>query len=576
MKKLLKYLKNYKKELIFGPFFKLLEAIFELIVPFVMQKIIDVGIANNDTGYILRMSGVIVLLGFCGLSFALTCQFLAARCAYGFGTELRTALYKHINSLSYSSIDKVGTASLVNRLTNDSNTVQNGVNMFIRLATRSPFLVIGAMVMAMRTDLKLSIIFLIVAVLTTIVIVTVMHKTVPMYRTTQKNLDRASMLTRENLEGTRVIRAFSRQKEEIEEFGKSVDDIAVSSIAVGRISSILNPFSFMVMNLGIVAILWFGGVRIDAGHLTQGELTKLVNYMTQILLALIVLANLIVTFTKAFASANRISEIFDIMPETSDGDEKPSEHRDSENILEFKNVSFAYEKAGDCSVKNVSFTLKRGEMLGIIGGTGSGKSTLANLIPCFYRQTEGEIFISGVKSENYNFDELRKSIGIVPQKAVLFTGSVRDNMRWKKADATDEEIISALKTAQAWEFVSKMPNGLDTRISQGGKNLSGGQKQRISIARAIVGNPDIIILDDSTSALDYATDLALRKSLKNDMPDTTVIMISQRTTSLKDADKIIVMDDGETVGIGTHDELLENCEIYSEIYKSQMNEKEGN
>lgn len=575
MKKLLKYLKNYKKELVLGPFFKLLEAIFELIVPFVMQKIIDNGISNNDTGYILRMSGIIVILGFCGLAFALTCQIFAAKCAYGFGTELRTALYKHINSLSYSSIDKVGTASLVNRLTNDSNTVQNGVNMFIRLGTRCPFLVIGAMVMAMRTDLELSLIFLIVAVITTIVIVSVMHKTVPMYKTTQKNLDRASLLTRENLEGTRVIRAFSRQKDEIENFKKSVDDIAVSSIAVGRISSVLNPFSFMVMNLGIVAILWFSGIRIDTGNLTQGELTKLVNYMTQILLALIVLANLIVTFTKAFASANRISEVFDIEPEKSDGNEKPSEHKDSENILEFKNVSFAYETAGECSVKNVSFTLKRGEMLGIIGGTGSGKTTLANLIPCFYRQTEGEIFISGVKSDNYNFDALRKSIGIVPQKAVLFTGTVRDNMRWKNADISDDEIISALKTAQAWEFVSKMPDGLDTKISQGGKNLSGGQKQRISIARALVGNPDIIILDDSTSALDYATDLALRKSLKNDMPDTTVIMISQRTTSIKEADKIIVMDDGETVGIGTHEELIENCEVYREIYKSQMNEKEG-
>lgn len=576
MKKLIKYLRNYKKELVFGPFFKLLEAIFELIVPHVMGRIIDIGITNNDTKYILRMSGLIVLLGFCGLGFALTCQMLAAKCAYGFGTELRTSLYKHINSLSYSSIDKVGTASLVNRLTNDSNTVQNGVNMFIRLATRSPFLVIGAMVMAMRIDLKLSVIFFIVAILTTIVIVAVMNKTVPMYKTTQKNLDKASMLTRENLEGARVIRAFARQKEEIEDFKKSVDDIATSSIAVGRISSILNPFSFMIMNLGIVAIIWFGGVRIDSGYLTQGELTEFVNYMTQILLALIVLANLIVTFTKAFASANRISEVFDIESEKSGGNEKPSDHRNSENILEFKNVSFAYETAGDCSVKNISFDLKRGEMLGIIGGTGSGKSTLANLIPCFYRATEGEILVSGVDVYNYDFKALRQSIGLVPQKAVLFTGSIRDNMKWHNPNATDEEIISALKTAQAWEFVSKMPDGLDTKISQGGKNLSGGQKQRISIARAIVGNPDILILDDSTSALDYATDLALRKALRTDIPETTVIMISQRTTSLKDADKIIVMDDGETVGIGKHDYLLENCEIYNEIYKSQMNEKEGN
>lgn len=575
MKKLLKYLKNYKRELVFGPFFKLLEAIFELIVPYVMAKIIDNGIAGNDTGYILKMSGVIVILGFCGLGFALTCQILAAKCAYGFGTELRTALYKHINSLSYASIDRVGTSSLVNRLTNDSNTVQNGVNMFIRLATRSPFLVIGASVMAVRIDLKLSVIFFVGAFLITAVIVAVMKKTVPMYKITQKNLDRASMLTRENLEGARVIRAFSRQEEEIEKFGKSVDDIAESSTAVGRISAILNPFSFMVMNLGIVAITWFGGVRIDGGNLTQGELTAFVNYMSQILLALIVLANLIVTFTKAFASANRISEIFETAPEKSGGDEDIAEHSDSRNILEFKDVSFAYETAGDHSVKNISFTLKRGEMLGIIGGTGSGKSTLANLIPCFYKATDGEIFVAEVNTAECNLDSLRKSIGIVPQKAVLFTGTVRDNMKWRKQDATDEEIISALKTAQAWEFVSRMPNGLDTKISQGGKNLSGGQKQRISIARALVGSPDIIILDDSTSALDYVTDLELRKALRRDMPDTTVIMISQRTTSIKEADKIIVMDDGEAVGIGTHDELIRSCEVYGDIYKSQINEKEG-
>ncbi|MDE5584329.1 MAG: ABC transporter ATP-binding protein/permease [Ruminococcus sp.] len=575
MRKLLKYLKNYKKELVFGPFFKLLEAIFELIVPYVMAKIIDKGIADNDTDYIIKMSIIIVLLGFCGLGFALTCQILASKCAYGFGTELRTALYKHINSLSYSSIDKMGTASLVNRLTNDSNTVQNGVNMFIRLATRSPFLVIGASVMAVRIDFKLSLIFFISAVIITAVIVMIMKKTVPMYKTTQKNLDRASMLTRENLEGVRVIRAFSRQNEEMEEFKKSVDDIAESSIAVGKISAVLNPFSFMVMNLGIVAITWFGGVRIDGGNLTQGELTAFVNYMSQILLALIVLANLIVTFTKALASANRISEVFDIQPEKSGGDKDISEHSDSVNILEFKNVSFAYETAGDRSVKNISFTLRRGEMLGIIGGTGSGKSTLANLIPCFYKATEGEIFVGDVNINKCNLKTLRKTIGIVPQRAVLFTGTVRDNMKLRKADATDEEIISALKTAQAWEFISRMPEGLDTKISQGGKNLSGGQKQRISIARALVGSPDIIILDDSTSALDYVTDLALRQSLKNDMPDTTVIMISQRTTSIKDADKIIVMDDGEAVGTGTHGELLGSCEVYRDIYKSQINEKEG-
>lgn len=574
MKKLLGFLKNYKKEMLLGPFFKLLEALFELTVPIVMARIIDEGIAQQDKGMIFRLSGVIVLLGVCGLAFALTCQYLASKCAYGFGTELRDALYKHINRLSYTSIDKIGASSLINRLTNDTNTVQNGINMFIRLATRVPFLIIGASVMAISIDLKLSLIFFVAAPLISAIIIFIMRRTVPMYKSTQKKLDRAAMLTRENLEGTRVIRAFSRQQEEIEEFGEAVDDIAESSVAVGKISAILNPAAFMIMNLGIAAITWFGGMRIDVGRLTQGELTAFVNYMTQILLALIVLANLIVIFTKAFASANRVSEVFMLKPEKSDGNESPENHSASEYAVEFENVSFAYDGAGDSSIRNISFSVKQGEMLGIIGGTGSGKTTAANLIPCFYRAAEGTVRIYGVDAVRYNFDELRKSIGTVPQKSVLFSGTIRENMQWRKADASDEEIIEALKIAQAWEFVEKMPDKLDTFISQGGKNLSGGQKQRISIARAVVGNPRILILDDSTSALDYATDLALRKSLKSSLPDTTVIMISQRTTSLRDADHILVLEDGEAVGLGTHSSLLEDCEVYSEIYRSQMNEKE--
>ena len=571
MKDLLKFLKNYKKELVFGPFFKLLEAIFELMVPMVMAKIIDKGIANGDTGYILRMSGLIVVLGVCGLGFALTCQFLAARCAYGFGTELREALYRHINSLSYESIDRIGTSSLVNRLTNDTNTVQNGVNMFIRLAVRAPFLIIGAAVMAVTIDWKLSGVMFIAAPLISAVIFFIMRRTVPMYKRTQQLLDRASTLTRENLEGTRVIRAFSRQQEEIDEFGQAVDDIAESSSAVGRISAILNPVAFMVMNLGIVAILWFGGARIDSGSLTQGQLTAFTNYMTQILLALVVLANLIVIFTKALASANRVSEIF-ALPSEENGSLVPES---STREIEFRGVSFAYEGAGDSSVKELSFSVKKGEMLGFIGGTGSGKSTAASLIPCFYKATRGQVLVRDTDVLDWNKEELRRIVGSVPQKAVLFTGTVRDNLRWQKADASDEEIISALKTAQAWEFVSAFPEGLDRYIAQGGRNLSGGQRQRLAIARALVGKPEILILDDSTSALDYATDLALRKALKTDLPDTTVVMISQRTTSLKDADLIVVLEDGETAGKGTHQELLESCQVYREIYQSQMNEREG-
>ena len=573
MRKLLKYLKNYKKELILGPFFKLLEAVFELIVPLVMAKIIDNGISNSDSSYVIRMSGLIVLLGISGLCFALTCQFLAAKCAYGFGTELRSAFYKHINSLSYNGIDKIGASSLVNRLTNDSNTVQNGVNMFIRLAVRAPFLVIGAAVMAVTIDLKLSLIFFVVAPLISFIIFIIMKRTVPMYKKTQQCLDRAALLTRESLEGARVIRAFSRQNEEMEEFKEAVDDISENSIAVGKLSAILNPVAFMVMNLGIVAVIWFGGGRINIGGLTQGELTAFTNYMTQILLALVVLANLIVIFTKACASANRISEVFDIQPE--ENGVVTELDNSSDRIIEFSDVSFAYDDAGDYSLKKISFSVGRGQFLGIIGGTGCGKTTLANLIPCFYKATEGIVRFFGADVNDIENGELRGRIGTVPQKAVLFTGTIRENMRWRKSDATDEEIVAALKTAQAWEFVQKSPDGLNTVISQGGKNFSGGQKQRLSIARALVGNPDVVILDDSTSALDYKTDLAFRRALSHDMPGTTVVMVSQRTTSLSGADKIIVLDEGEAVGIGTHEELIDGCEVYREIYKSQMNEKEA-
>lgn len=571
MKRLLRYLQSYKKELILGPLFKLLEAVFELTVPVVMARIIDVGITNRDSAYVLKMSGLIVVLGVCGLCFAITCQYFAARCAYGFGTELRAALYKHICSLSYSGIDRVGTSSLVNRLTNDTNTVQSGVNMFIRLGTRSPFLIIGAAVMAVTINARLALIFFVVAPLISLIIFLIMRRTIPMYKATQKKLDTAAMQTRESLEGARVIRAFSRQKNETEEFGETVDEIAVSSAAVGKISAILNPAAFMIMDLGIVFILWSGGAKVSTGSLTQGELTAFTNYMTQILLALVVFANLIVTFTKALASANRISEVFAIAPEEN---ETALTKGGDGNILEFRNVSFMYDKAGEDSVKNVSFKLRNGDMLGIIGGTGSGKTTLARLIPCFYRATSGEVLVSGVNVNDCELDALRRRIGIVPQKAVLFSGTVRDNMKWRRQDATDAEIIEALKTAQAWDFVSSKPDGLDSFISQGGRNFSGGQRQRLSIARALVGCPDILILDDPTSALDYATDLALRRAIKEKMSETTVIMITQRATSVMDADRIIVMDDGECVGSGTHSELIESCPVYREIYDSQINSRE--
>lgn len=568
MFKLRRFLKNYKKELVLGPFFKLLEAIFELIVPLVTARIIDVGIKNNDSAYVWKMCGVLVLLGVCGLGFALTCQFFAAKCAYGFGTELRDALYRHINRFSHAEIDRFGTSSLTTRLVNDTNLAQNGVNMFIRLAVRAPFLIIGAAVMAMLLDFKLSLVFLIAAPVIAVIIVAIMKKTVPMYKKIQKNLDRISLLTRENLEGVRVIRAFSKQDKEKQEFNDASNELAENSISAGKISAILNPITFMIMNLSIVAILWFGGKRVDAGNLSQGEITAFVNYMTQILLALVVLANLIVVFTKAASSASRINEVFETEPTLSGGTKAKFDF--TKPAVECENLSFTYPGAGAESLKNISFTLNRGETLGIIGGTGSGKSTLANLIPHFYNITEGTLKIFGSNIEDYSLAFLRSSIGVVPQKAALFSGTVRENMRWAKPYATDDEIIKALKTAQAWDFVSALPEGLDTRIAQGGKNFSGGQRQRLTIARALVGEPPIVILDDSMSALDYATDFALRKALAENLKNTAVIMISQRATTLKNANSILVLDDGEMAGLGTNEQLLENCEEYKEIYNCQM------
>ncbi len=455
MFKLKRFLRNYKKELILGPFFKLLEAIFELIVPVVMAKIIDNGITAGDKEYIIKMIGLIILLGVCGLGFALTCQYFAAKCAYGFGTDLRNALYSHINKFSHGEIDKFGTSSLITRINNDTMLAQNGVNMFIRLAVRAPFLIVGATIISMMIDFKLSLILLAAAVLITIVIAWVKKKTLPMYNKIQRGLDKISLLTRENLDGVRVIRAFSKQDTETKELEKESEQLSDACIRAGRVSAILNPLTFALMNLGIVAIMWFGGIRVNNGFLTQGEITAFVNYMTQILLVLIVLANLIVIFSKASSSAARINEIFDTVPTINDRDN--SEFDFSSAAVSFENVSFSYPGSSENSLEGISFTLNKGEILGIIGGTGSGKSTLANLIPRFYDITSGKINIFGNDIKDYSCEKLRKIMGIIPQKAVLFSGTIAENMRWAKENATEEEIVSALKTAQAWEFVSALP-----------------------------------------------------------------------------------------------------------------------
>ena len=579
MLKFARFLKQFKREVLIGPVFKLTEAVFELIVPLVMAQIIDVGIANGDRGYVLRMGGVMVLLGLVGLGCALICQYCAARASQGFGTVLRSEMFRHINTLSHGEIDQIGTPSLITRITNDVNQLQLAVAMLIRLVVRAPFLVIGATVMALLLDWKLACIFFVAAPLMALVLYLVMSRSIPFYRIIQKKLDRISLITRENLSGVRVIRAFSRQEKEKERFAQASEDQMSTSIAVGRISALLNPLTSAIINLAIAAVIWFGGFRVDVGGMTQGEVIAFVNYLNQILLAMIVVANLVVIFTKAAASATRVDEVLELHPSIVNRVSRPAQEVEGSPEIAFDAVSFAYPDAGAYSLSDISFTVARGQTLGIIGGTGCGKSTLVNLIPRFYEVSQGSIKVNGVDVRDYPMEQLRGKVGIVPQRAVLFSGTLRQNMQWRKQDATDEEIWQALETAQAASFVRKMPDGLDSVILQGGKNLSGGQKQRLTIARALVGEPEILILDDSASALDFATDAALRQAIAKFSAGRgnrmTTIIVSQRANTVRYADQIVVLDDGKAAGIGTHEQLLESCQTYREIYWSQNERQEA-
>lgn len=568
-----RYLGAIKKEIIIGQTSKLIEAIFEVIVPLIMAAMVDTGI-NGGGGkpYIYKMGGLLVLLGVLGLCFALICQYLASKASQSVGTVMRNDMFRHINSLSHAELDRIGTPSLITRLTNDINQVQTAVAMFIRLVVRAPFIVIGSAVMAVSIDLKLSLVFAFAIPLVVLILYLVMWRSIKYYKVIQKKLDRISLVTREGLSGVRVIRAFSRQDTEQERFDEANDEYLKISLDVGRLSALLNPLTYAVLNIAIAAIVWFGGFRVNVGDLTQGEVIAFVNYMTQISLALVVVANLVVLFTKAAASAGRINEVFDIEPSVRSG--SYSESGNGNVAVEFNDVSFSYNSSGEYALEHISFTAEKGETIGIIGGTGSGKSTLVNLIPRFYDCTLGSVSVNGVNVREYDFEALRGRIGSVPQKAMLFSGTVAENMRWGKKDASEEEIRRAIKTAQAEEFVSKLSDGLNTFISQGGKNLSGGQKQRLTIARALVARPEILILDDSASALDFATDAALRKAIKEDTDNMTVFIVSQRASSIRHADKIIVLDDGIQVGIGTHEQLLESCEVYQEICNSQLSKEE--
>ncbi len=565
MKRLLIYLKGYIAQSILAPLFKLLEASFELIVPLVIASIIDVGIAGGDTKFVIGRSGVLALLALVGMVAAITAQYFAARAATGFGMKLRHSLYEKIQSLSFNELDNIGTSTLITRMTNDVNQVQNGVNLVLRLFLRSPFIVIGAMVMAFTIDVKCALIFAVAILLLSIVVFGIMRITIPKYRDVQTGLDGVTLITRENLTGARVIRAFTNEENEIEEFRRRNTALSALQKAVGRISALLNPVTYVIINIAIVVLVYTGSLRVDVGDLTQGQVVALYNYMSQILVELIKLANLIVSVTKAFASADRISSVL----EQENTLEKTDNNKKSNSYIEFDHVSLTYKNASAHSLNNISFKANRGDVVGIIGGTGSGKSSLVSLIPHFYDATAGTVFVGGSDVKSLDADKLREKIGFVHQKAVLFKGTVRDNMKWGKRDATDEEIISALKVAQIYDVIADK-GGLDFEIEQNGSNLSGGQKQRLSVARAIVRQPEILILDDSSSALDYATEAKLRDEIYNLSYNPTVFIVSQRTSSVISADNILVLDDGACVGFGTHNQLLENCEVYREIYTSQF------
>lgn len=570
MKKLLVYLKDYKKESVCAPLFKMLEATFELFVPLVMAAIIDNGIANRDMPYVLRMGVLLIALGLIGLVCSITAQYFAAKAAVGFSTRLKHALFEHIQSLSFTEIDTLGTSTMITRMTSDANQVQNGVNMVLRLFLRSPFIVFGAMIMAFTIDVKAAMIFVVTIPLLSVVVFGIMMITMPMYKKVQAYLDRVLGTTRENLTGARVIRAFNKEQEEIDSFEEKNSALANMQLFVGKISALTNPVTYVIINVATLVLLYTGAIRVDAGTITQGEVVALVNYMSQILIELVKLANLIITITKALACANRIESVFEIQSGMEWEQKTGSKTQEKEYVVDFDHVSLTYAGASAESLTDIDFKVKKGETIGIIGGTGSGKSSLVNMIPRFYDATKGQVRINGKDVREYSMEELRQKIGVVLQKAVLFQGTIRENLLWGKTDATEEELNRALETAQAKEFVDQKEGRLDAMIAQAGKNLSGGQRQRLTIARALVGNPEILILDDSASALDYATDAALRKAIRGMGKDMTVFIVSQRASSIQYADQIIVLDDGGMVGLGTHEQLLENCEVYQEIYYSQF------